>query len=111
MWDSKKVGIAAPPFLCGEHWLLFYHGIADDTTYRVGAVLLDRDDPTTIRSRTTAPLLEPTEPYEQKGQTPNVVFPCGAVLRDDTIFLYYGGADSTVNVTTIHKTKLLDILR
>jgi predicted GH43/DUF377 family glycosyl hydrolase len=111
MWDSKKVGIAAPPLLCDNHWLLFYHGISDTDVYTVGAVLLDRKDPSVILSRTTSPLLEPQEPYEREGQTANVVFPCGAVLRDDTVFLYYGGADSTVNLATLSKTHLLDILR
>lgn len=111
MWDSVKVGIAAPPLPTPKGWLLFYHGVADDGSYRVGAVLLDRKNPTIVLRRTTAPLLEPELEFEKEGLVPNVVFPCGAVLRDNTIFLYYGGADKQIGVAQVDLPKLLKILQ
>lgn len=110
MWDSNKVGIAAPPIKTEEGWLLLYHGVSKSTTYRVGAVLLDPANPTTVLSRTTAPILQPTEAYEKEGQMHNVVFPCGVIERDGLLYIYYGGADSVVGVATIKTSTLLNIL-
>jgi predicted GH43/DUF377 family glycosyl hydrolase len=75
--------------------------------YRVGAVLLDLNDPKKIIARINAPLLEPRMLYEEEGQVKNVVFPCNAILRDDKIFLYYGGADSVVCVASLSFKKLM----
>ncbi|MDO8469902.1 MAG: hypothetical protein Q7S84_02695 [bacterium] len=108
MWDSKKVGIAAPPIKTNKGWVLFYHGVSEeDGFYRVGAILLDLKDPTQIIARSDEPIFEPETPYEKEGQVPNVIFPCGAVLLDDKFFLYYGGADKVVGVATMRREELL----
>jgi predicted GH43/DUF377 family glycosyl hydrolase len=109
-WDSQKLGIAGPPFKTERGWVLLYHGISDDSQYRVGAVLLDLNDPTKVLSRTEHPVLEPKMQYERVGQIPNVVFPCGQAVVNDTIYLYYGGADSVVAVATAPVGKLLALL-
>ena len=96
MWDWRKVGIAAPPIECDIGYLLFYHGVGFDNIYRTGIALLDKKHPYNLLATTSAPILEPREEYEKIGQMPNVVFPCGAVLLDDTIYIYYGAADSVV---------------
>lgn len=111
MWDSKKIGVAAPPIKTSEGWILFYHGVSDsDNHYRVGAVLLDITDPLKILARSEEPLLEPTEKYEVNGQVSNVVFPCGAVLIGDDIYIYYGGGDSVIGGAKISASKLTDYL-
>ena len=101
-WDSKRIGISAPPIETRYGWLLLYHGISRRTGhYNVRAALLDKKDPTKILYRTHDPLLEPSTPYEKDGIVPNVVFPCGAVVIDEQLFVYYGGADKFVGVATI----------
>ena len=108
-WDSAKVGIAGPPFKTPEGWFLFYHGVsARDKQYRVGAICMDINDPTKIIGRTDHPLLEPEEPYETIGIVPNVVFPCGNVVLNDVVYLYYGGADRVVGVASVSLTHLLN---
>ncbi len=108
MWDSRKIGMAAPPIKTKKGWILFYHGVSEmDSFYRVGAVLLDLKNPLKLLARTKEPLLEPETYYEKVGQVPNVVFPCGAVLIKEEIFLYYGGADQVVGIATININKLL----
>lgn len=107
MWDSKKVGIAAPPIKTKEGWLVLYHGVSEDGIYRVGAVLADLYDLTKIINRTDEPIFEPETEYEKIGQIPNVVFPCGAVVIGEKIFMYYGGADQVVGVATGDIEKLL----
>ena len=112
-WDNAKVGISAPPIKTKYGWLLLYHGISKSSnTYRLGAVLLDLNDPSTVLSRTSDPIFEPEESYEKIGIINNVVFPCGMVVKpasrggDDLLYIYYGGADTVVGVATIE----LDIL-
>jgi predicted GH43/DUF377 family glycosyl hydrolase len=107
MWDSLKVGISAPPIKTKKGWFLFYHGISDDHIYRVGALLLDLADPTKIIARMSTPILEPLRDYELTGLVPHVVFPCGAVVRKDKVFVYYGGGDSVIGVATGSMKNLL----
>ena len=107
MWDSQKVGICAPPIKTKAGWLLLYHGISDDIVYRIGAALLHKNEPTKVLSRTTDYIFSPMEDYELKGKMNNVVFPCGAIVKGGTVFIYYGGGDSVVDVASI---KLEDLL-
>lgn len=111
MWDSKKVGAAAPPLKTRAGWILLYHGVSEeDGYYRIGAVLLDLADPTKIIARTNEPIFEPEASYEKIGEVANVVFPCGAAIIGDKIFMYYGGADKVTGVSTMKTEELLRIL-
>ena len=110
-WDSEKVGAAAPPIKTDEGWIMLYHGVSEDKVYRVGAVLLDLKNPVKVLSRTVYPIFEPEAPYEKEGEVPNVVFPCGNVVIDDMLYVYYGGGDSVVGVATVKIDKLLSILK
>jgi len=110
MWDSQKVGIAGQPIKTNKGWVLFYHGVSKTGTYRIGAVLLDKEDPTIVLARTTGPVFEPKEDYEIQGVIGKVVFPCGQVLRGETIYIYYGGADKVVGVATISLPDILSAL-
>ena len=111
MWDSQKIGIAAPPIKTDEGWVMFYHGVSDHSVYRVGAVLLDLKDPTIVLARTDEPILEPITPYECQGIVANVVFPCGAALIKGKFYLYYGGGDKVIGVATVDKNKLISSLK
>lgn len=110
MWDSQKVGTSVPPIRTKKGWILIYHGVSARSRYRVGAALLDLNDPTVVLARTTDALFEPKEAYETAGQVNYVVFPCGAIVRGDTIYMYYGGGDSVVDVASISVSGLLDAL-
>ena len=109
MWDGVKVGSAAPPIRVGENWLMIYHGISRHATYRLGAALLGPDG-TTLLARTADPVFEPLEKYEKEGEVANVVFSCGAVVRGDTIFLYYGAADRVIGVATASLAHIINAL-
>jgi predicted GH43/DUF377 family glycosyl hydrolase len=50
-------------------------------------------------------------PYEQNGQVPNVVFPCGTVVIGKKLLVYYGGADQVVAAADIEISKLLRVLK
>ena len=109
-WECKKIGGGTPPIRTPHGWLTLYHGVDDNSVYRVGALLLDLEDPSKIMARAKEPLLEPMEDYETTGVFPNVVFPCGNVVIDDTLFVYYGGADKYTCIATAPLLALVDAL-
>ena len=110
-WDSAKVGITAPPIKTKYGWLLLYHGVSKShSAYRVGALLLDLKDPAIVLARSTDPIFEPVEQYEKVGIVNNVVFPCGMVVKDKLLYIYYGGADTVVGVATMKLDVILKAL-
>jgi len=105
-WESKKIGIAGPPIKREDGWLLIYHAVDKNHVYRLGAVLLDLDDPSKITAKLAEPILEPELIWEKEGLVPNVVFSCGAVEVNDNYYVYYGGADTHIGVATIENEKV-----
>ena len=103
-WDNLKVGCGPPPIKTKEGWLLIYQAVSsfDESRYKIGAMLLDLQDPTKVLARTKNPILEPIALYENEGWKAGVVYPCGAVVIDDRLFVYYGGADTFVCVASVN---------
>ncbi len=101
-WDNWVRGSGPPPIRTKFGWLLFYHAMdaRDPGKYKVGAMLLDLNDPTKVVVRSREPILEPKEDYEYNGYKPGVVYAIGAVVKDGKLFVYYGGADNYVCVAT-----------
>ena len=96
-WDELRTGASAVPFKTEHGWLELYHGVDRNTTYAMGALLLDPDDPSRVIARSPTPILEPTEAYERTGLFNDTVFSCGVVpLGDGEIRMYYGAADSVI---------------
>jgi predicted GH43/DUF377 family glycosyl hydrolase len=109
-WDDVKIGINAPPIKTAKGWLVLYHGISRiDHFYRLGALLLDLETGDLI-TRTKYPLLEPVTDYEKTGIVNNVVFPCGCTVKNDTLYIYYGGADQCVCGAKVSLSELVDYL-
>ena len=110
MWDGVKVGIAGPPIRVKEGWLLIYHAVGPDYHYRLGAALLDESGLNVI-ARTNMPILEPVLDWERVGVVSNVVFSCGAIMRDELLYIYYAGADRAIGVATIPLATLMKKLQ
>lgn len=100
-WDSRKVGIGPVPIKTADGWLLIYHGNSErDHHYRLGAALLDLEDPRMVTARCDYPILEPETIYEKAGTRPGTVFSCGAVVINEELLVYYGAADQSLCVAT-----------
>lgn len=111
-WDSFVRGAAAPPVRTPRGWLLLYHGMDvrdPGVGYRVGAMLLDLEHPEKVLYRSAYPILSPEMPYENDWK-PGVVYASAAVVKDGTLFVYYGGGDKTVNVATAPLERFLSQL-
>jgi len=109
-WDGVRIGVGAPPIETDDGWLLLYHGVkemAERPVYRLGVALLHRDDPRKVLARANEWIFAPETDYEQRGLVPNVVYTCGALLRGDEVWMYYGAADTVIGMAT---AKLRDIL-
>ena len=108
-WELIQVGNCGSPIETAEGWLVFTHGVGPMRTYSIGALLLDLDDPSTVRGKLMAPLLSPDQ-SERDGYVPNVVYTCGALLHQQTVVLPYAHGDSVTTLALISLPDLLDLL-
>lgn len=112
-WDNIVRGVGAPPIRTKDGWLVLYHAMdaRDPDKYKVGAMLLDLRHPETVIARAPNPVLEPEADYENHGHKIGVVYVCGAVVRNGTLFVYYGASDRTLAVATAPLDRFVDSLR
>lgn len=111
-WAWSKIGPGAVPIRTPRGWLVIFHGVRTQCkahyVYQLGVCLLDLDDPSKVLALAPEAILEPERTYELVGQTPSVVFTCGAVVEaDGSIKLYYGGADTVMCLATTSVSQLL----
>ena len=108
-WEVLQLGNCGSPIETEAGWLVLTHGVGPMRTYRIGAILLDLDDPTRIIGRLREPLLSPS-PDEQDGYVPNVVYSCGALVHAGTLVLPYGIGDSAIGFATVAMAELMGAL-
>ena len=111
-WDSWRIGASSPPIRIDHGWLVIYHGVKATSSgpiYRLGAAVLDENDPSKVLCRSAIPILSPREYYERVGDVNNVVFSCGAILEDDgeELKIYYGASDTSICVGTANVNSLM----
>ena len=109
-WEFVQIGNCGSPIELDEGWLLLTHGVGPVRKYSIGAVLLDKSDPSRVLARSREPLVRP-EPSEREGYVPNVVYTCGAMRHRDLIILPYAVSDTFSNFATIRLSALMDILQ
>ena len=109
VWEALQLGNCGPPIETEAGWLVLTHGVGPMRTYRIGAILLDLDDPTRILGQLREPLLSPAAD-EQDGYVPNVVYSCGALVHRGTLVLPYGIGDAAIGVATVPVDALLAAL-
>jgi predicted GH43/DUF377 family glycosyl hydrolase len=115
VWNWRKCGPGAMPIKTKEGWLEIYHATAKTASsenYYLGVLLLDLENPNRIIAASKKFILQPEEVYECVGQTPNVVFTCGAVeMKDGTLNVYYTGADTRMCLAQTTVPELLSYCR
>jgi predicted GH43/DUF377 family glycosyl hydrolase len=99
-WEFVQIGNCGSPIELDDCWLLLIHGVGPVRKYSIGAVLLDKKDPSKVLARSREPLVYP-EPTEREGYVPNVVYTCGAMRHRDQIILPYAVSDTFSNFATI----------
>jgi predicted GH43/DUF377 family glycosyl hydrolase len=99
-WEFVQIGNCGSPIELDDCWLLLIHGVGPVRKYSIGAVLLDKNDPSKVLARSREPLVRP-DPSEREGYVPNVVYTCGAMRHRDLIILPYAVSDTFCNFATI----------
>ena len=105
-WEFVQIGNCGSPIELDEGWLLLIHGVGPVRKYSIGAVLLDKKDPSKVLARSKEPFVRP-EPSEREGYVPNVVYTCGAMCHANQIILPYAVSDTFTNFATIGIASLL----
>ncbi len=111
-WDANRIGPAGPPLEVDQGWLLIYYGVKVTSAgqlVRLGATLLDKEEPWRVIARSNIPILSPRERYERFGDIPNVVFSCGGVVEDRLMHTYYGASDSCICRASAPVSDIVDI--
>jgi predicted GH43/DUF377 family glycosyl hydrolase len=109
-WEFVQIGNCGSPIELDEGWLLLTHGVGAVRRYSIGAVLLDKKDPSKVLARSREPLVRP-EPSEREGYVPNVVYTCGAMRHRDQIILPYAVSDTFSNFASIKIAALMQLMQ
>ncbi len=113
-WDSRKVGAGAPPIKTDDGWLFIYQAVDDLDPlyhYKIGAMLLDLENPARVIARGTVPVLEPRASYEFNGWKSGVLYPCGAVVIRGRLLVYYGASDKVTCVAAAELKPFIEKLQ
>lgn len=96
-WELVQTGNCGSPIETDRGWLVLTHGVGPFRVYSIGALLLDLDDPSIVLARSSEPILRPFG-TDRDGYVPNVVYSCGGILHDGTLWVPYGIGDARIGV-------------
>ncbi|MFA6581985.1 MAG: pesticidal protein Cry7Aa [Paludibacter sp.] len=108
--ESAYIGSGCPPIETEQGWVFIYHGVEETENglvYSACAALLDLNNPSIELARLPEALFSPEHDWELHGDVDNVCFPTGTALFGDTLFIYYGAADSYIACASL---KLSDLV-
>lgn len=91
-WDASNIGTCPQPIYTPDGWLIYDHGVCQTTpkiSYWLGLTLLDFEDPRKVLHRSEGWIFGPHEMYKRGGDFSDAVFPCGWVLVNDEVRIYY----------------------
>jgi len=109
-WEFVQIGNCGSPIELDEGWLLLTHGVGPVRRYSIGAVLLDKADPSRVLARSPEPLVRP-EASDRAGYVPNVVYTCGGMKHNGRIVLPYAVSDTFCAFATVTTDALLETLK
>ena len=105
-WEIVHIGNCGSPIETEHGWIVITHGTGPMREYCLGAILLDLADPTKVLGRLTAPLLM-ANAEERNGYVPNVVYSCGGLIHNGTLFLPYGFSDTGTRIAKVNISDLI----
>lgn len=108
-WEFVQLGNCGSPIETEAGWLVITHGVGPMRRYTLGAILLEREDPTRVIGRLSEPLMMPTA-REREGYVPNVVYSCGSLIHMDRLIIPYAMSDECTSFATVSLADLLDTL-
>ena len=109
-WELLQLGNCGSPIEIDDGWLVLTHGVGPLRTYSLGALLLDKQDPTRVLRRAHEPILTPGTDL-QDGYVPNVVYSCGGVVHRGNLVLPFGVGDQWISAVTMSVADLVRSMR
>ena len=107
---ESKNGAGAVPIKTEKGWIHIAHGVRNTAAglrYVIYAFATALDDPFRVIAAPSGYLLAP-QGADRIGDVSDVVFTNGAIVRNSTVYLYYGASDTRVNVVTMEMERLVD---
>lgn len=105
-WEFIQLGNCGSPIETEKGWLMITHGVGPMRRYSLGAVLLDREDPSRIIGQLKEPLLMANE-EEREGYVPNVVYSCGSLIHNGELIIPYGMSDYASGFAAVQVDELV----
>jgi len=109
-WEVVQSGNCGPPIETEYGWIALTHGVGPMRVYSIGAILLDREDPSRVIGVFPGPLIRP-DAADGHGYVPNVVYSCGGLLHDERIWIPFGVGDQRVRVAVIGVRELVEAMQ
>ncbi len=107
-WEIVQIGNCGSPIETPQGWIVLTHGVGPLRVYSIGALLLDLEDPSRVIGVLPEPLIEP--PRDSGGYVPNVVYSCGGLLHEGTLWIPYGVDDQRIRVAHVDVPGLLSAM-
>ncbi len=105
-WEYVQIGNCGSPVETEQGWILLTHGVGPMRKYCIGAILLDKDDPSKVIGQLHEPLIAPNE-SEREGYVPNVVYTCGALQHNGMLIIPYAMSDYATSIASIPVDELI----
>ena len=111
-WDTWMRGVGPTPIKTRLGWLILYHAMdkTDPHRYKLGCMIVEHNNPEKVLYKSPLPLLSPDASYENDYKN-GVLFACGAVVKNGTLLVYYGGGDKHVCIAETGLDQLLGWIR
>jgi predicted GH43/DUF377 family glycosyl hydrolase len=109
-WELTQSGNAGSPVETDAGWLVLTHSVGPLRTYSLGALLLDRADPSRVIGMLDEPLISPDD-AERDGYVPNVVYSCGPIVVGANLIIPYGCADQSIGFASVPVDDLIHRMR
>jgi predicted GH43/DUF377 family glycosyl hydrolase len=106
-WEATQIGNCGSPIETDRGWLLLTHGVGPVRKYSIGAILLEKNNPSRVLGWLREPLLAPDN-EEREGYVPNVVYTCGALVHNDWLIVPYAMSDYASTVARVRLREVLD---
>ena len=109
VYESKN-GEGIVPIRTEKGWIHIAHGVRNTAAglrYVIYAFATALEDPFRVIAAPSGYLLAP-QGADRIGDVSDVVFTNGAIVRNSTVYLYYGASDTRVNVVTMETERLVD---
>ncbi|UZJ45277.1 glycoside hydrolase family 130 protein [Marinimicrobium sp. C6131] len=108
-WEFVQLGNCGSPLETRRGWLVITHGVGPMREYSIGAILLDRDEPSRVIARLRRPLLRPHQ-EEREGYVPNVVYSCGSLIHQGELIMPYAMSDISSGMVSVNVDELIDCM-